>query len=149
MRPVLPHSFNKIFWARNTSYFKSYSFNDNSSRSLEITSCQGWHLICFNSKTSESPQKISNNDGILPELNDYVTNSIWELQKKFTMETYLALLKLKVSIQKLWYYFEFFNQLVLYDWVYLSWRRFKRSKKVTVANCHKFISALTLKGNLK
>ena len=71
LHAVLQHSPNKVC-VRNTSCFNSCCFNDNSFQPQPNNSCQGWRLICLNSKTSDSPQKLSNRDGILPQLNNYV-----------------------------------------------------------------------------
>ena len=80
LHPVLPHGLNKI-WVRSTSCFNSCCFNDNSIQPKPNNSCQGWGLICLNSKTSDQPQKPSNSDGILPQLNDYVA-AVYEGDKK-------------------------------------------------------------------
>ena len=49
---VLPHSPNKIR-VRNTSCFNSCCFNENSFQLQLNNSCQGWCLVCLNSKTSD------------------------------------------------------------------------------------------------
>ena len=80
LHPVLPHGSNKI-WVRNTCCFNSCCFIDNSFQPQPNNSCQGQHLTCLNSKTSNLPQKLSNSDGILPQLNDYVA-AVYEGDKK-------------------------------------------------------------------
>ena len=71
LHAVLLDSPNKIC-VRNTSCF------DNSTKKL----FPSWCLISLNSKTSDSPQKLSNSDGIFPQLNDYVA-AVYTNDKKF------------------------------------------------------------------